>query len=196
VDQKSAISFIENYASSASEAVASVAKHAELLSELIDRLVECVQAGNRIYSCGNGGSACDSMHLTEELVARYLRERPGIAAHHLQDAGTITCWSNDYEYETAFKRQVETLVRDGDFFFAFSTSGNSKNVCLALEAAKKQNAGTVLLSGGTGGAARSHADFSIIIDSSTTSHVQEAHITLVHIICDLLEQKLFFDSPS
>lgn len=192
MDQKSSLAFIKKYADTASETVASVADHSAGIIQLIDKLSDCVKAGGRIYSCGNGGSACDSMHFTEELVARYLRERPGIAAQHLQDVGTLTCWSNDYEFETAFQRQVETLVKKGDFLFAFSTSGGSRNICLALEAAKKQGATTVLMGGKNGGAAKEYADISLIVSSETTSHIQEAHITFVHIICDLLEQRLFF----
>lgn len=186
------ISFIEQYASSAAEAVGSVSSHADTVSGLVASLVEIVQAGGRIYSCGNGGSACDSMHLTEELVARYLRERPGIAAHHLQDASTITCWSNDYDFDSVFERQVETLMTSNDILFGFSTSGNSANISRALAAAKKKGAQTVLFSGKTGGACLEHADHSFVISSEVTSHIQEAHITLVHIICDLLEQELFF----
>src|SRR5215213_1161843 len=95
------------------------------------RIADAFRDGKRLYACGNGGSACDAMHLVEELVARYKRDRPGLPAHHLLDAPTLTCWSNDYEFATAFRRQVEAMVRAGDVLVAISTSGSSPNVVAA-----------------------------------------------------------------
>jgi len=187
------INFIKQYCATSSKVIASISNQGELISSLVEDLATAIKNGGRVYSCGNGGSACDAMHLTEELVARYLRERPGIPAHHLIDPSGITCWANDYEFDTVFQRQVETLVTEKDFLFAFSTSGNSKNIVLAAEAAKKIGAKTVAMTGKDGGLLKETTDFPIIIESEITSHIQEAHINIVHIVCDLLEQKLFFN---
>ncbi|HET6764963.1 MAG TPA: SIS domain-containing protein, partial [Longimicrobiaceae bacterium] len=115
------------------------------------RMADAFRAGNRLYACGNGGSACDAMHLVEELVARYKADRPGLPAHHLLDAPTLTCWSNDYDYESAFRRQIQTLARPGDVFVAISTSGNSPNVLAAVEAAVSAGAVVIGLLGRDGG---------------------------------------------
>ncbi len=157
------------------------------------RMADAFRAGKRLYACGNGGSACDAIHLVEELVARYKRERPGLPAHHLLDGPTLTCWSNDYGFDTAFERQVETLVRAGDVLVAISTSGNSRNVLLAVEAARQRGALTVGLTGRDGGALRERCDEVLIVPASATERIQEAHITLVHLFCELLERMLFGD---
>lgn len=185
-------SFIQDYARQAGLAVASLAEQQELVQKIAHALINSVKNGGRIYSCGNGGSACDSMHLTEELVARYLRERPGIPAQHLQDAATITCWSNDYDYSGVFERQVATLVTKKDVLIIFSTSGNSSNVVKAAKKAKEIGAYIVAFSGKNGGELKSLCDLSLIIQSEITSHIQEAHITAVHMICDIMEQELYF----
>src|SRR5690606_6603431 len=102
-------------------------EQAPQIQRIAARLAATFREGGRLYACGNGGSACDAMHFVEELVARYKRDRPGIPAHHLLDAPTLTCWSNDFDYSTAFRRQVETLVTPRDVLVAISTSGDSKN---------------------------------------------------------------------
>lgn len=185
-------SFIKGYSETASRTVFSLANNSELIQSIALQLVTIIKAGGRIYSCGNGGSACDSMHLTEELVARYLRERPGIPAHHLQDAATLTCWSNDYDYSGVFERQVATLVTDKDALIVFSTSGNSKNITKAAIKGKEKGAFTVAFSGKDGGELKGICDKSLIVESGVTSHIQEGHIAVVHIICDIMEQELYF----
>ncbi len=184
--------FITNYSASAANAVGSLAIQSELIESIALDLVKVVKSGGRIYSCGNGGSACDSMHLTEELVARYLRERPGIPAQHLQDAATITCWSNDYDYSGIFERQIATLATSKDALIIFSTSGNSSNVVKAAKKAKEIGVFTIAFSGKDGGQLKAICDKSLIVDSEITSHIQEAHITSVHMICDIIEQVLYF----
>ena len=155
------------------------------------RLAEAFRAGNRLYACGNGGSACDAMHLVEELVARYKRDRPGLPAHHLLDAPTLTCWSNDYEFATAFRRQVEAMVRPGDVLVAISTSGNSPNVLAAATAARERGAIVLGLLGRDGGrlAALSHEP--LVVPARDTERIQEGHITLIHLLCELVERDLF-----
>jgi len=155
------------------------------------RLAEAFRAGNRLYACGNGGSACDAMHLVEELVARYKRERPGLPAHHLLDAPTLTCWSNDYDFASAFRRQVEAMVRPGDVLVAISTSGGSANVLAAARAARERGAVVVGLLGRGGGAVAPLCDEALVVPYDATERIQEAHITLIHLLCELVERTLF-----
>ena len=163
----------------------------ELVEKIVAKLIAVVKNGGTIYSCGNGGSACDAMHLTEELLARYEKERPGIKARHLLDAGTITCWANDYDFSGVFERQAKTLLEQRDALLVFSTSGNSPNILKALGAAKEQGATTIALLGKSGGAAKEIADLPLVIASNSTAHIQEAHIATVHFICHSLESQLF-----
>jgi D-sedoheptulose 7-phosphate isomerase len=161
------------------------------VARVAGRVAEAFRAGGRLYACGNGGSACDAMHLVEELVARYKRDRPGLPAHHLLDAATLTCWSNDYAFETAFSRQVETMVRPGDVLVAISTSGTSANVVAAVRAAAARGAVTVALTGRDGGQLRALCTEALVVPSDATERIQEAHITLVHLLCELVEGALF-----
>ena len=164
---------------------------AAMISDLANHLVKSISSGGCIYTCGNGGSSCDAMHFVEELVARYKQERPGIRAHHLCDISTVTCWANDYDYASIFERQVKTFLTAQDVLVGFSTSGNSENVNRAMIAAKRKNALTVLLTGKDGGQGKSIADISLIVPSSETARIQEAHIMIVHILCELIEESLF-----
>lgn len=174
-----------------SEVKLALIPHVEVIEEFVSALAGVVKAGGCIYSCGNGGSACDAIHLTEELVARYQRERPGIRAAHLCEAAVLTCWSNDYDFASVFERQVDTHVSTQDALLVFSTSGNSENILRALAAANRKQALTLALLGRGGGKAKSLARRCLIVPSDVTAHIQEAHIAVVHIICDLLEQRLF-----
>ena len=160
------------------------------------QLEQTFRSGGRLYACGNGGSACDAMHLVEELVARYKRDRPGLPAHHLMDASTLTCWSNDYEYATAFQRQVRTLMRPGDALVAISTSGNSPNILLAAEAAIEAGGWCLGLTGESGGKLDSLASVTLKAPSSATERIQEGHITIIHLLCELLEEMLFGEGAS
>jgi len=157
------------------------------------RIADSFRAGGRLYACGNGGSACDAMHLVEELVARYKRERPGLPAHHLMDAATLTCWSNDYDYASAFRRQVEAMVRPGDVLVAISTSGNSENVLATVAPARERGALTIGLAGKDGGRLRELCEEILIVPSDATERIQEGHITVIHLLCDLVERMLFGD---
>ncbi|HEX8359440.1 MAG TPA: SIS domain-containing protein [Longimicrobium sp.] len=156
------------------------------------RLAECFRGGGRLYACGNGGSACDAMHLVEELVARYKRDRPGLPAHHLVDGPTLTCWANDYDFASVFRRQVEAMVRPGDVLVAISTSGNSANVLRAVHAARARDAIVVGLTGRDGGALAGLCTYAFVVPAQDTGRIQEGHITLIHLLCDLVERTLFF----
>jgi D-sedoheptulose 7-phosphate isomerase len=164
---------------------------ASSIVSIADRLAETFRSGGRLYACGNGGSACDAMHLVEELVARYKAERPGLPAHHLLDAPTLTCWSNDYDFDSAFRRQVATLVRPGDVLVAISTSGDSTNVVLAVEAAHAAGAWSLGLTGASGGRLGATCTEVLRAPSAATERIQEAHITIIHLLCELLERTLF-----
>ena len=162
------------------------------LLRMADAVSDAFRAGNRLYACGNGGSACDAMHLVEELVARYKRERPGLPAHHLIDGPTLTCWANDYDWDSVFSRQVETMMRPGDVLVALSTSGNSTNVIRAVEAAGSRDAITLGLLGRDGGRLAGLCTHSLIVPAQATERIQEGHITLIHLLCELVERTLFF----
>jgi D-sedoheptulose 7-phosphate isomerase len=150
-------------------------------------LAEAAKAGGTIFSCGNGGSTCDAMHLTEELIARYKRNRPGIRAMHFMDSSVITCWGNDFSYETAFERYAETFCSSRDVLIAISTSGNSKNIIAAARAAKAKSCKVVALTGNDGGQLAALGDVSIVVPSQATERIQEVHITVIHAWCELLE---------
>ena len=159
---------------------------------MADAVADAFRAGNRLYACGNGGSACDAMHLVEELVARYKRERPGLPAHHLVDGPTLTCWANDYDWDSVFQRQVEAMVRPGDVLVALSTSVNSTNVIRAVEAAEARGAVTLGLLGREGGRLAGLCTHALVVPAQATERIQEAHITIIHLLCELVERALFF----
>lgn len=154
------------------------------------KLAECSTNGGTIFACGNGGSACDAMHLCEELVARYKRNRPGIKAMHFMDPGVLTCWGNDISFEDAFARYAETFCASKDVLVAISTSGNSKNVLAAVEAAKAKGTFVIGLAGKDGGKLAQVADLCVVVPSQATERVQEVHITCIHIWCELMETTL------
>ena len=185
---------IANALRASSELKGRMAGDAELLAAIersANLLLEVSRAGGTLYVCGNGGSACDSMHFVEELVARYRRERPGIRARHLLDPAILSCWANDYEYETVFSRQVETLCGEKDALFIITTSGKSGNILRAAEAARKQGTKVIGLLGKKGGPALGLCDVGIVVPADATDRIQEAHITIIHILCDVLETTLF-----
>ena len=168
-------------------------EQAPAILRLAETVAEAYRRGHRLYACGNGGSACDAMHLVEELVARYKRDRPGLAAHHLLDAPTLTCWSNDYDFETAFARQIESMAREGDVLVAISTSGNSPNVLRAVEAANRRGALTIGLTGKDGGRMRDLCTEALVVPAEATERIQEGHIAIIHLLCELVERMLFGD---
>ena len=150
--------------------------------------------GNKIMFCGNGGSAADSQHLAAELVVRLRSSvnRPALAAIALTvDASVMTAGGNDIGFENVFARSVEALGRDGDVLVAISTSGNSENVYRAIEQAKKQNIYVVGLLGAGGGKIASLCDVSLVVPSKITARVQESHILVGHIWCEMVEEILF-----
>ncbi|MFH1790678.1 MAG: SIS domain-containing protein [Candidatus Omnitrophota bacterium] len=152
-------------------------------------MIVCLKRGGKILAFGNGGSAADADHFVAELVGRYKKERKGLAAVSLvSNTATITAVSNDYSYGDSFKRQVEALGADGDIAFGISTSGNSPNVIGAVKAAKSLGLTVVALTGCGGGSLAGQSDISIIVPSADTPRVQEAHILIIHGLCDIIDR--------
>lgn len=152
---------------------------------------ERVWAGSKVLTAGNGGSAADALHLAEELVGRYCKERRSLGAICLSaDPTLLTCISNDYGFENLFSRQIEGLGKAGDVFVVFSTSGNSANLIRGLEAAKSLGIATVSVLGKNGGSAKGLADIEIIVPSNTTARVQEIHTFILHSWLEIVESKI------
>lgn len=152
---------------------------------------QCLRSGGKLLLFGNGGSAADSQHLAAEFVGRFVAERAGLPAIALTtDSSILTAVGNDYGFEQIFARQVEALGRPGDVAIGISTSGNSPNVLAAIRQAAKQQFKTIGLAGKNGGSLAKSADVSITVASDNTARVQECHITIGHIWCELVESKL------
>jgi D-sedoheptulose 7-phosphate isomerase len=148
----------------------------------------CLADHGKILLAGNGGSAADAQHLAAELVGRFKRERRGLPAIALTtDTSLLTAVANDYGYDQVFRRQVEALGRAGDVLIAISTSGNSPSVLEAVEAAAEQHLTTVALTGGTGGRLASRCDHAIVVPADDTARIQEAHILIGHVLCELVD---------
>ena len=147
-----------------------------------------LRSGHKILLCGNGGSAADAQHIAAELVGRYELQRPGLPAIALTtDTSALTALSNDYGYEQVFARQVRALASAGDVLIAISTSGGSANVIEAAKAAKERGCKTIALIGGLSGQLASECDFSVSVPSQRTSRIQEAHITIGHLWCEMVD---------
>lgn len=149
-----------------------------------------LESGGRVFWLGNGGSAADSQHLAAELVGRFERERPGLAAIALtSDTAVLTSVANDYGFESVFARQVEALCRRGDVLIGMSTSGNSANVLRAMECAERLGVYRIGLTGQSGGRLRHCCELWLGVPSDSTARIQEAHMLIGHILCDLVEQR-------
>ena len=165
-------------------------KQALLEDEKMLALVSKVSG--KMLVCGNGGSASDAQHMTGELVGRYLKERDGLPAIALDTNTTVlTALGNDYSYDEAYMKEVIALGRPGDVLFVISTSGNSRNCCLAADKAKEMGLVTVALTGKSGGDLKNICDYTFNVDSSETPRIQETHILIIHMICGMIESKYF-----
>ena len=159
-------------------------------------IIESLKAGKKLLVFGNGGSASDSQHIAAELVGRFKMERKALPAIALTaNTSILTAIGNDYGYEAVFSRQIEALGVAGDVALGISTSGNSKNVIEALRKAHALGMKTIALSGGDGGNMKREADISIIVATKDTPRVQESHIMIAHIICALVEDRIFGCKP-
>ena len=154
-------------------------------------MVEALRNGNKLISCGNGGSMSDAMHFAEELSGRFRNERKALAAVSISDPTHISCVANDYGYEYVFSRYVEAMGNEGDVLLGISTSGNSKNVINAVEVAKRMSMKTIILTGKTGGLLSNIADIEIRAPHSEfADRAQEIHIKVIHALIDGIEKAL------
>lgn len=165
---------------------------AETIAQVGAAVVEALRQGKTLYLFGNGGSASDAQHIAAELVGRFTKERRALPAVALTtNTSTLTALGNDYEYAIVFARQLEAFGKPGDIVIGISTSGNSPNVLRGLQAAQTLGMVTVGLTGETGGQTRSITDHCICVPSRDTARIQESHIMIGHILCEIIEQELF-----
>ncbi len=163
----------------------------DIVVDLADEIVNAIQCGKKIVLCGNGGSASDALHFAGEIVGKFQKERKAWPAVVLNaDVATMTSIANDYGYDDVFARQAEAQVNPGDVFIGISTSGNSENVLRAVKVSRDKGAKTAGLLGKDGGKIAGEVDFPIVIPCDVTARVQESHIMLIHILCELVEDKL------
>lgn len=187
----------ESFAKIAEEHQKTIAKsfdaaHLEVLESISREILKAFKAGHQLFLCGNGGSAADSQHIAAEFVGRFHRERRSLPAVALTvDSSILTAVANDYSYDQVFSRQVEGLGRKGDILIAISTSGNSKNVLLAVEKAKELGMVTVGFTGQDGGQLKHVVDHCFHAASKNTPHIQEVHITALHAISEIVEEVFF-----
>jgi D-sedoheptulose 7-phosphate isomerase len=162
--------------------------------EVASKCVELYKNGKKTLLAGNGGSAADAQHIAAEMVGRYGFDRPSLPSLALTtDTSALTAIGNDYGYDQVFSRQLEGMGQDGDLFIGISTSGNSVNILKAFESAKKKNILTVALTGRDGGEMAKKADIAIVVPSNSTPRIQESHILIGHILCDIIEKEIFGD---
>lgn len=171
------------------DAVLSLLGEVKTLERMAELLVATLERGGSVLVAGNGGSAAEAMHLAEELTGRYRSNRkplPGIAL--CADGTALTCIANDFGFECVFSRQVEAIGRSGDLLVVFSTSGNSPNLVRAVESARRRRMRVVALLGKDGGALAGQADAEIVVKSSTTACIQEAHQVVMHLLLEAVEE--------
>lgn len=162
------------------------------VAESVNAVVSALQADKKILFCGNGGSAADAQHIAAELSGRFYQDRDPLFAEALHvNTSYLTAVANDYSYDQVYSRLVKAKGRQGDVLFAISTSGNSGNIIEALKMAKAQGMITIGMTGETGGAMKEHVDILLNVPSKDTPRIQEVHILLGHIICQLVEEQLF-----
>src|SRR5579863_1443335 len=165
------------------------------ISQACEKVVQCLLDGHKIMSCGNGGSACDALHFSSEMLNRFKQERPGLPAIALSaDMATLTSIANDYHFSDIFAKQVRALGQSGDILLAISTSGNSTNIINAIKAAHDKNMGVIALTGYDGGKIVEHLqekDIEIRVPAYDTARIQETHLLIIHCICDIIDFRLF-----
>ena len=165
---------------------------ADIIERMAEAIADAFRNGRRLYFVGNGGSAADAQHLAGEMVGRFTLERRALPAVALTtDTSVLTAVSNDYGFDECFARQVEALVERDDVVLGLSTSGNSPNVLRALERARDKGARILALAGRGGGRMNSLADLCLVVPADESARIQEAHITVGHILCELVEKRLF-----
>jgi D-sedoheptulose 7-phosphate isomerase len=166
--------------------------HVSKIIEITEVVMDCLRKNGKIILFGNGGSASDSQHIAAEFVGRFKKDRAGLPAIALTtNTSILTALANDYGYDIIFSRQIEALAQKNDITIGISTSGKAKNVANGIKQAKKMGLKTIALTGGDGGELSKIADISLVVPSLITARIQEVHITIGHIICELAEEILF-----
>src|SRR5580704_10878 len=162
------------------------------IEKVTETIVDALKNNHRIYFCGNGGSAADAQHLAAEFSGRFYTDRDALPAEALHcNTSYITAVANDYSYDVIYSRLIKGIAHKGDVLIGLSTSGNSKNIIKAFETAKEKGVITIALTGETGGQMKSLSDYLLNVPSKDTPRIQESHILLGHIICQLVEEKYF-----
>lgn len=182
------VNAIEEYLKSASAAIAGMAEQSEQIAAVCEAMVNCLKNGGKILTCGNGGSAAEALHLAEELTGKYNRNRKALPGLCLcADVTALTCIANDWDFGAVFSRQVEAFGKPADVLVGFTTSGNSENVVRAFKTAREMGLITVGLLGKDGGKAKSLCDHPIVIRSPRSSHAQEAHQVILHMMLEQID---------
>ena len=184
---------IEHFQESVRVKQAFLSDNLDTLVHVIDALVMAFRRGNKLFIFGNGGRAADAQHIAAEFVNRFLIERPPLSAIALTtDTSVLTSIANDYSYNEVFAKQIKALGKEGDVALAISTSGNSPNVLAAIEACDQLNITTIGMTGGKGGQMVGRVDFLLNVSEGRNSpSIQETHILVCHVICNMVDQKLF-----
>ncbi|MGO9379668.1 MAG: SIS domain-containing protein [Dissulfurispiraceae bacterium] len=183
---------LEAFADSVAVKEKFVKTHLSLIAKVSSMIAEAFSEGNKLYIFGNGGSSCDASHITAEFVNRFKKDRPGLPAITLNtDMAVLTSIANDYDFSDIFARQLKTLAEAGDIAIAISTSGSSKNILKAVEVGKKKGLKTIAFTGAKGTKFASKCDYAFVVPSEDTPRIQEVHITLGHVICQIVEEILF-----
>ena len=165
------------------------------VQKISEAIVQCYKNGGKVLFCGNGGSAADAQHLAAELSGRFYFDRPPLEAEALHvNSSYVTAVANDYSYNKIYSRYVSGVGKPGDVIIGLSTSGNSENIVLALQIAKEKNMVTIGLTGEKGGKMKDLSDFLLNVPSTDTPRIQESHIMLGHIICEIVEEQIFGDN--
>jgi len=182
---------IKAFEESASVKQQFVRDHADRIVQVVKLIATAFREGRKVLLFGNGGSATDAAHIAAEFVGRYHRERAPLPAIALAtDVAAITCIANDYGYDELFARQIRAHGQKGDIAIAISTSGNSSNVLKGVEAARAIGLTTVAWTGGSGGKLAGMVEYPFVVPSKVTARIQESHITLGHVLCELIEEQL------
>ena len=164
----------------------------DTISKVVEAVTSAFQRGNRVYFCGNGGSAADAQHLAAEFSGRFYKDRKALPAEALHcNSSYLTAVANDYGYDLVFSRMIDGIGEKGDLLIGLSTSGNSVNIIKAFEIAQAKEMVTVAFTGETGGQMKAQSQFLINVPSKDTPRIQESHIMIGHIICQLVEEKYF-----
>ena len=188
-----AIKFIQNSFKEAQDALTNfvdTTKNFELILYLSKKIVQTVENGGKIFSCGNGGSMCDAMHFAEELTGRFKKDRNPLPAISISDPAHLSCTANDYGYEYVFSRFIEGLANPGDMLLGISTSGNSQNIIEAVKMAKKKQMFTFCLTGKEDNILSKLSDKSIMVPANSSDRIQELHIKIIHATIEATEHLL------